>query len=55
LALVGGVVVGAVAWPNDRPAGAKAGVAGVSSATQSPDTTTVALGESSETHHGWSA
>ena len=35
LALVGGVVVGAVAWPNDRPAGA-------SSATQSPDTTTVA-------------
>jgi hypothetical protein len=43
LALVGGVVVGAVAWSNDRPAGAKAGVAGVSSATQSPDTTTVAL------------
>jgi hypothetical protein len=35
LALVGGVVVGAVAWSNDRPADA-------SSATQSPDTTTVA-------------
>jgi hypothetical protein len=43
LALVGGVVVGALAWSNDRPTGAKAGVAGVSSATQSPDTTTVAL------------
>jgi len=43
LALVGGVVVGAIAWSNDRPTGAKAGVAGVSSATQSPDTTTVAL------------
>jgi hypothetical protein len=42
LALVGGVV-GALAWSNDRPTGAKAGVAGVSSATQSPDTTTVAL------------
>jgi len=42
LALVGGVVIGAVAWSNDRPTGAKAGVAGVSSATQSPDTTTVA-------------
>jgi hypothetical protein len=43
LGLVGGVVVGALAWSNDRPTGAKAGVAGVSSATQSPDTTTVAL------------
>jgi hypothetical protein len=44
LALVaGGVVVGALAWSNDPPAGAKVGVAGVSSATQSPDTTTVAL------------
>jgi hypothetical protein len=35
VALAGGVVVGAVAWSNDRPADA-------SSATQSPDTTTVA-------------
>jgi hypothetical protein len=42
LALVGGVV-GALAWSSDRPTGAKAGVAGVSSATQSPDPTTVAL------------
>jgi hypothetical protein len=41
LALIGGVFVGAVAWSNDRPAGTSA-VAGVSSATQSPDTTTVA-------------
>ena len=41
VALAGGVVVGAVAWSTDRPAGAKAGVAGASSATQSPDTTTV--------------
>src|SRR5215204_5958059 len=41
VALVGGVV-GAVAWSTDQPAGAKAGVAGVSSATQSPDTTRVA-------------
>jgi hypothetical protein len=41
-ALVGGVFVGAVAWSTDRPAGAKAGVAGASSATQSPDTTAVA-------------
>jgi len=42
VALVGGVLVGAVAWSTDRPAGAKAGVAGASSATQSPDTTAVA-------------
>jgi hypothetical protein len=42
VALVGGVFVGAVAWSTDQPAGAKAGVAGVSSATQSPDTTRVA-------------
>ena len=41
VALVGGVLVGAVAWSTDRPAGAKAAVAGASSATQSPDTTTV--------------
>ena len=42
VALVGGVLVGAVAWSTDRPAGAKAAVAGASSTTQSPDTTTVA-------------
>ena len=42
VALVGGILVGAVAWSTDQPAGAKAGVAGVSSATQSPDTTRVA-------------
>jgi hypothetical protein len=41
VALAGGVFVGAVAWSTDRPAGAKAGVAGASSATRSPDTTTV--------------
>jgi hypothetical protein len=41
LALVGGVLVGAVVWSDQRPAGAEAG-AGASSATQSPDTTTVA-------------
>jgi hypothetical protein len=41
VALAGGVVVGAVAWSTDQPAGAKAGVAGASSATQSPDTTRV--------------
>jgi hypothetical protein len=41
LALIGGVFVGAVGWPNDRPAGTSA-VGGVSSATQSPGTTTVA-------------
>jgi hypothetical protein len=39
LALVGGVFVGAVAWSDDQPAGAKAGVA---SATRSPGTTTAA-------------
>jgi hypothetical protein len=38
LALVGGVLVGAVAWSDGRPAGAEAG-AGVSSATQSPNVT----------------
>jgi hypothetical protein len=42
VALVGDVFVGAVAWSTDQPAGANAGVAGVSSATQSPDTTRVA-------------
>jgi hypothetical protein len=41
LALVGGVLVGAVAWSDDRPARGNAGVAGASSATQSPETTTV--------------
>jgi hypothetical protein len=41
LALIGGVFVGAVAWSNDRPAVANAG-AGVSSATQSADTTAAA-------------
>jgi hypothetical protein len=41
LALVGGGVVGAVAWSDDRPAGAEAG-SDASSATQSPDTTRVA-------------
>jgi hypothetical protein len=42
VALVGGVLVGAVVWSSDRPAGAKVGVAGVSAATQRPDTTRVA-------------
>jgi hypothetical protein len=41
LALAGGVVVGAVAWSDDRPARGNSRVAGASSATQSPDTTTV--------------
>jgi hypothetical protein len=39
VALVGGILVGAVAWSTDQPAGAKAGVAGVSSATPSPNVT----------------
>ena len=42
VALVGGIFVGAVAWSTDQPAGAKAGVAGVSAATQRPETTRVA-------------
>jgi hypothetical protein len=42
VALVGGVLVGAVAWSDDRPARSNAGVAGASSATPSPDTTRVA-------------
>jgi hypothetical protein len=41
VALAGGVFVGAVAWSDDRPAGAKAAVAGTSSATQGSSTTTV--------------
>jgi hypothetical protein len=40
LALIGGVLVGAIVWSNDRPAGTGAAV---SSATQRPDTTTVPL------------
>jgi hypothetical protein len=43
VALAGGVFIGAVAWSTDRPARGNAGVAGASGATQSPDTTTVAL------------
>ena len=39
VALAGGVFVGAVAWSTDRPAGGNTGVAGASSAAQSPDTT----------------
>jgi hypothetical protein len=42
LALAGGVLVGAVVWSSDRPAGTNAGVAGASAATQSPDATPVA-------------
>jgi len=42
VALVGGVLVGAVAWSDDRPAGGT-GSAGVSSATQRPTTTTAGL------------
>jgi hypothetical protein len=38
LALVGGVVVGAVAWSDERPAGAEAGATRASSATQRPNT-----------------
>jgi hypothetical protein len=40
VALAGGIFVGAVAWSNDRPAGAQTAVAGSSSATQGSDTTT---------------
>jgi hypothetical protein len=40
VAFIGGVVIGVVAWSNDRPAGT--GAAAGSSATQSPDTTAVA-------------
>jgi hypothetical protein len=39
LALVGGVLVGAVGWSTDQPAGGNVGVAGVSSATPSPNVT----------------
>jgi hypothetical protein len=39
VALAGGVFVGAVAWSDDRPAGAEAGVEGVSSPTQRPTVT----------------
>ena len=38
VALVGGILVGAVAWSDDRPAGAEV-VAGASSATPSPNVT----------------
>jgi hypothetical protein len=38
VALVGGGLVGALAWPDDRPAGSR--TAGVSSATQRPATMT---------------
>ena len=41
VALAGGIVVGAVAWSDDRPARGNAGVVGASSATPSPDTTRV--------------
>ena len=39
LALVSGVVVGAVAWSDDRPAGVEVGATGPSAATQSSETT----------------
>jgi hypothetical protein len=42
LALVGGVVVGAVAWSDDRPAPVTNGVAGTASGGRAPGTTTVA-------------
>jgi hypothetical protein len=42
LALVGGVVVGAVAWSDDRPARVTNGVAGTASGGRAPGTTTVA-------------
>jgi hypothetical protein len=42
LALVGGVVVGAVAWSDDRPARVTNGVAGTAAGGRAPGTTTVA-------------
>jgi hypothetical protein len=42
LALVGGVVVGAVAWSDDRPARVTNGVAGTASEGRAPGTATVA-------------
>jgi hypothetical protein len=42
LALVGGVVVGAVAWSDDRPARVDTGVAGTASGERDPGTTTTA-------------
>jgi hypothetical protein len=42
LALVGGVVVGAVAWSDDRPARVDNGVAATASGERAPGTTTVA-------------
>ena len=44
LALVGGVVVGAVAWSDDRPARVTNGVAGTASGRRVPGTTAVAPG-----------
>jgi hypothetical protein len=44
VALVGGVFVGAVAWSDDRPAGAGAGATTASPARQPPSTSTAAQG-----------
>jgi hypothetical protein len=50
LALVGGVVVGAVAWSDDRPAGAAASSTSSSPVSQQPpDTSTAAQGSNATT------
>jgi hypothetical protein len=50
LALVGGVVVGAVAWSDDRPAGAAAGATNASPVRQqAPSTSTAAQGSNPTT------
>jgi hypothetical protein len=49
LALVGGIVVGAVAWSNDRPAGAAAGATSASPVSQQPSSTSPAAQGSTPT------
>jgi hypothetical protein len=52
LALVGGVVVGAVAWSDDRPAGAGAGATSASPVSQQPPGTSTAAQGSNPTTAG---
>jgi hypothetical protein len=49
LALVGGVVVGAVAWSDDRPPTVEAGTSGASSPTQGPTTAGASQGSNTTT------
>jgi hypothetical protein len=49
LALVGGIFVGAVAWPDDRPAGAAVGATSTSPVRQQPPSTSTAAQGSNPT------